>query len=72
MSNMTHDAFAQSAVQELSFDEIDLVDGAGVNWYNVGKFAGRAVSVGGRLGAYGLAGAAVATVAYIAVDALTD
>lgn len=68
----TTDQFGSTDIQELSFDEVEMVDGAAVNWYGVAKFAGRAVSVGGRLGVYGLAGAAVATVAYIAVDALVD
>jgi hypothetical protein len=67
----THAAFAPAGgIQELSFDEIDQVDGGGVNWTAVGKFAGRAVGVGVRLGVWGLAGAAVATLAYVAIDAI--
>ena len=72
MSYMEHNAaFAPAGgIQELSFDEIDLVEGGGVNWTAVGKFAGRAVGVGVRVGAWGLAGAAVATLVYVAIDAI--
>ena len=72
MSYMKHNAaFAPAAgIQELTFDEISEVGGGDVNWTAVGRFAGRAAGVGVRVGAWGLAGAAVAVVVYVAVDAL--
>lgn len=71
MSYMNHAEFvSQDAIAELTLDEIELVGGGDVDWKAVGRFAGRAAGVGVRLGAWGLAGAAVAVGVYLAVEAL--
>ena len=71
MSYMNQAAFAPArGIQELSFDEIDTVGGGDVNRSAVGRFAGRAAGIGVRAGLWGLAGAAVATAVYVAVDAV--
>lgn len=68
MSNMNHTAFAQAGLQELTFDEIELINGA-VDWGEVGAGAvGGAVggAIGGAVGGAvtgGPAGAGVGAVA---------
>lgn len=56
MSNMNHAAFAQAGLQELSFGEIDLVNGA-VDWGQVASDAMEGATIGLVAGAAGGAAA---------------
>lgn len=67
-----HPAINTPGVTILSDHEIDSVAGGSVDWKGVARFAGRAAGTGVRLGVWGLAGAAVATAVYVAIDAADD
>lgn len=72
MQSLTMNDTPQRSARIISItdDEINLVDGAGVDWDRAAGFAGRAVKAGSRLGLWGLAGAALVTAIYVGVDSL--
>lgn len=73
MLNVSHEAHAaakHNGISEITLADIEQVNGAGIDWVSVGSFAGRAAGIGVRAGAVGLAGAAVSTAIFIAVEAL--
>jgi hypothetical protein len=60
------------AIQTLSLDEVEQVNGAGVDWIAVGRFAGTVVRLGAVGGAAGIAAAGLAVAVYVVVDAAND
>lgn len=67
----TADSFACAGIQELSFDEVDSVNGA-VNWFAVGRVVGTAVRLGAIGGGVGIVAAVGVTAGALAIDYALD